>query len=78
MKVFISLIGNASSVGHGQDVLPTGPTNAFVDVMTKPKAAPVMNDRVAAKVSKKKKKRKKNVEGAEMDTQPRFHMQPRF
>lgn len=78
MKVLISLIGSASSVGHGQVVLPTGPTNAFVDVMIKPKAAPVKNNKVAAKVSKQKKKRKKNVEGAEMDTQPTFHMQPRF
>mgnify|MGYP003407455568 CR=1 len=76
MKVLISLV-TASSVGHGQSVLPTGPTNAFVDIMRKPKAGKVSKYTVDAKVSKKKK-RKKNVEGAEMDTQPAFHMNPRW
>lgn len=78
MKVLISLIGTGSSVGHGQDVLPTGPTNPFVDIMQKPKAGKVSKTTVDGKVSKRKKKRKKNVEGAEMDTQPAFHMNPRF
>lgn len=76
MKVLLSM--TASSVGHGQDVLPTGPTNAFVDIMRPPKAGKVSTYTVDAKVSKKKKKRKKNVEGAEMDTQPTFHMNPRW
>lgn len=77
MKVLISLV-TASSIGHGQVVLPTGPTNPFTDIMSKPKAAPVSTGKVVTKRVKRKKKRKPNVEGAEMDTQPTFHMNPRF
>lgn len=71
-------VGEGSSISDNQTVLPTGPTRPYVDLMQKTKPSKVMETDFKQR-KRKKKKQKVNVEGSErMDTQPTFHMQPRF
>jgi hypothetical protein len=72
------LSSEASSISDNQTVLPTGPTRPYVDLMQKTKPSKVMDTDFKQR-KRKKKKQKVNVEGSErMDTQPTFHMHPRF
>lgn len=81
MKVLISLSVSDSAIAHtmkvGPSLISTIPSDPFHDEMQKTKPKGVSSPTVSGK-RKKRKKAKPKTDGAEMDTQPAFHMQPRF
>lgn len=70
-------MATAHTMGNGQDLITTIPSDPFNDEMQKTKPTGVSKYKVSGK-RRKRKKEKVNTKGAEMDTQPAFHMQPRF
>lgn len=74
MLVYLSL---SHTMKVGPDLISTTPSDPFHDEMQKTKPTGISTPKVSGK-RKKRKKEKPKTKGAEMDTQPAFHMQPRF